>query len=283
MPAHPLDAILANGVAVNKASTKSEVKKYSRDWGLAANFRTYDLPDTTIAVINGYLFIYDPADLTTADNGVSCVHDASARRFKRQESEVTGPGSATDNAIPRFDGTSGAVLQGSGVTISDTNVLTVPALVDLSGAAAGQVKFPATQNASADANTLDDYEEGSFTPTLLFGGAAVGMTYSYQAGRYTKIGNRVFFFLEIILTAKGSSTGTATITGQPFTNANIIGAPLAGFSTGMASLVDGFIGFIAANSATITCYTGAATGNVAATQANFTDTSRIDISGSIQV
>jgi hypothetical protein len=75
----------------------------------------------------------------------------------------------------------------------------------------GQVRFPASQSASADANTLDDYEEGTFTPTLTFGGASVGMTYTTQVGAYTKIGNRVFFDLNVVLTNKGSSTGLAAV------------------------------------------------------------------------
>jgi len=82
---------------------------------------------------------------------------------------------------------------------------------------AGQIAFPAAQNASANANTLDDYEEGTFTPGITFGGAAVSVTYSTQAGRYTKIGDVVIFTLYFILTSKGSSVGTVDITGLPFT------------------------------------------------------------------
>ena len=44
--------------------------------------------------------------------------------------------------------------------------------LDISGAAQGQIKFPATKNASAGANTLDDYQESSYT------GTATGMTTS---------------------------------------------------------------------------------------------------------
>jgi hypothetical protein len=79
------------------------------------------------------------------------------------------------------------------------------------------VSFPATQSASSDVNTLDDYEEGTFTPAIAFGGASVGITYTTQVGSYTKIGNKVFYFVGIQLSSKGSSTGAATITGLPFT------------------------------------------------------------------
>ena len=84
----------------------------------------------------------------------------------------------------------------------------------------GQIAFPATQAPSADVHTLDDYEEGTWTPALKFDGNSVEMTYSVQSASYTKIGNRVFINGIIILTAKGSSTGNATIVGLPFTPKN---------------------------------------------------------------
>ena len=83
--------------------------------------------------------------------------------------------------------------------------------------AAGQIKFPSTQNASADANTLDDYEEGTFTPVLSFGGASVGVTYTTQSGAYTKIGRLVTYQIYIVLSSKGSSAGNSLISGLPFT------------------------------------------------------------------
>lgn len=90
MPNHPLDSILVDGIRPNKAAFRSEIKKYSRDFEDAINFRTFDLPDVTIAVIDGQLYLYDPLDLITADNGTTCIHDASARRFKRQSALVAG-------------------------------------------------------------------------------------------------------------------------------------------------------------------------------------------------
>jgi len=81
------------------------------------------------------------------------------------------------------------------------------------------ITFPATQSASSDANTLDDYEEGTFTPTLTFGGASTGITGNFS-GKYTKIGNVVYYAVSIGLTSKGSATGDAGIGGLPFTSAS---------------------------------------------------------------
>ena len=97
----------------------------------------------------------------------------------------------------------------------------ISALIDLTS---GQIKFPATQVPSADPNTLDDYEEGTFTPTIAFGGNSVGVTYSAQTGAYTKIGNRVFVNITMTLTSRGSSTGNATIQTLPFTPASAVAA-----------------------------------------------------------
>jgi hypothetical protein len=52
------------------------------------------------------------------------------------------------------------------------------------------ITFPATQSASTDANTLDDYEEGTWTPNQGAGLTVVGAFSS--SGFYTKIGNTVF-------------------------------------------------------------------------------------------
>jgi hypothetical protein len=76
---------------------------------------------------------------------------------------------------------------------------------------------------TAAANALDDYEEGTFTVGVSFGGASVGVTTSINAGKYTKIGRQVTVNGYIQLTSKGSSTGDASITGLPFTIPNDFG------------------------------------------------------------
>ena len=79
------------------------------------------------------------------------------------------------------------------------------------------IAFPATQVASSDANTLDDYEEGTFTPVLNFSTGTTGLTGTIT-GKYTKIGNVVYMSILINLTNKGSSSGYAYIDGLPFTS-----------------------------------------------------------------
>jgi len=73
---------------------------------------------------------------------------------------------------------------------------------------------------TAAANALDDYEEGTWTMGIAFGGLSVGVTTSSNTGTYTKIGRQVTVNGYLVLTSKGSSTGDATITGLPFTIGN---------------------------------------------------------------
>lgn len=89
--------------------------------------------------------------------------------------------------------------------------------ITTSGTRVTQIAFAAAQSASADANTLDDYEEGAWTPVIGGAGGTSGQTYSTQSGHYVKVGQLVFVRAYIALSAKGTITGSAQIQGLPFT------------------------------------------------------------------
>jgi len=87
------------------------------------------------------------------------------------------------------------------------------------------IDFSATeQSGGMTSQLLNWYEEGTWTPVLAFGGASVGITYAAQAGTYTRTGRVVTGRFVIVLSSKGSSTGTATIKGLPFTAGADIGS-----------------------------------------------------------
>ena len=91
----------------------------------------------------------------------------------------------------------------------------------------GQIKFPASQNASSDANTLDDYEEGTWTPTWRGSGGSAGTASATGAnGIYSKVGNMVFVTGYLPTTNLGSWSGTLILGGLPFT-------PRVSFYTGL--------------------------------------------------
>jgi hypothetical protein len=82
------------------------------------------------------------------------------------------------------------------------------------------ITFPATQVASAGANTLDDYEEGDWTPRISGSGGGNYTPGSINAGRYIKIGKMVWATATLQWTAVVSAySGNLLVSGLPFTSA----------------------------------------------------------------
>ena len=106
---------------------------------------------------------------------------------------------------------SGALTATGGIT-STTGLALSGGSIPASG-----IQFPGTQVASANNNNLDDYEEGTWTMGVSFGGGTTGITYSSNTGQYTKVGRQVTVTGYLLLTNKGTATGAALITGLPFT------------------------------------------------------------------
>jgi hypothetical protein len=86
------------------------------------------------------------------------------------------------------------------------------------------IKFPATQVASADANVLDDYEEGTWTPDLRAGGSALlssgWVSNDGPRASYTRVGNCVTVLMNGRFNGFTAATGAVTIGGLPFTAAD---------------------------------------------------------------
>lgn len=83
-----------------------------------------------------------------------------------------------------------------------------------------KIQFPASQSASSDANALDDYEEGNWTPVIAFATAGdSNIAHSSQVGRYTKIGRLVVVSFTAVTSTFTHSTasGNLQVTGLPFT------------------------------------------------------------------
>ena len=127
-------------------------------------------------------------------------------------------------------------------------------------------------------NELNDYEEGTWTPSL--GGTA---TYNAQIGAYTKIGNVVTVSGRIHVNIKGTGSGTI-VSGLPFTSAASYPYGIAiGKYSNIASSAFTVYGDLAASSSVfeLFCTTAAGTGNYVAsvfadsTSINFTFTYRV--------
>lgn len=163
-------------------------------------------------------------------------------------------------------------------THGDVTATSLAATGDVSGATVTTdgVVFPATQVQSTDANTLDDYEEGTWTPALAFGGGSTGLTYSTRGGVYTKVGRVVTVTAYIALSAKGSSTGSATITGLPFTSTSGTGtntnSGVVAYGTNFAGLTSPPTALIGSSATSIVLYDWGAAGVVNVDDTNFGNT-----------
>lgn len=123
-----------------------------------------------------------------------------------------------------------AMLANSSVTVNGTtNQVNVSATtVSLGGSTTlstpqdiATTSTPQFAGITFGGTTLSTYAEGSFTPAVSFGGGSTGVTYSTQLGRYTRAGDLVFFTARVILSSKGSSTGTLAVGGLPVASANV--------------------------------------------------------------
>lgn len=136
---------------------------------------------------------------------------------------VSNPSSGAGMELA-WDGTQGIVQ-----AYSDRAALTT-APVYFTG---GQIKFPATQNASSDPNTLDDYEEGTWTPVIT---PQSGTLSGYSSvGSYVRVGRQVSICGKFTITSVGSSSGFVQIAGYPFTADaafQVCGSAREGGSTG---------------------------------------------------
>lgn len=173
------------------------------------------------------------------------------------------PSSANLAAAVTGETGSGALVFGTSPTIATPSIDTI----NLTG---GQIAFPATQAASAGANTLDDYEEGTWTPTIEGTGASSGQAYTTQLGVYTKIGRVVTAMCDVKLSTKGTITaGIAIVKGLPFAAALVGDGNAVGTVTWFSGLATNWISITGANIYTSTSVS--ITGRTAATPAAAAD------------
>jgi hypothetical protein len=225
-----------------------------------AGTQSYTLP-TAVPAVSGYA-------LTSTTAGVMSWAASSA----------TPGGSSTqvqyNNGGTTFGGISGFTTDGTRVTASTT--------IGVGGATPATtgsgITFPSTPSNSSNVNTLDDYERGTWTPTL--GGTA---TYTIQKGYYVKIGRLVYVTCVIEVSSIGTGS-TTTISGMPFTTfaSTDISYPLgirtwSGLATSVLYIVP-----VAVNGQQTISFNNtstAGTSNGAATVAIFGNSARVDIAG----
>ena len=138
---------------------------------------------------------------------------------------------AADQVAIATGGTQRLTVNSSGNTQTVGTISVGNATPSTSGAG---ITFPATQSASTDANTLDDYEEGTWTPQIFYQNATdqSTATNTTQYGFYTKIGNQVTLTFQLTFsqsTATGSlANDNIGVKNFPFTGASGTGSSRVG-------------------------------------------------------
>lgn len=188
----------------------------------------------------------------------------------------TGLTSLTANRIPYGAGTSAFVnsanLTFDGSTFAVTGAGTFSTTLGVTGitTATSGVTF------GAGGSNLNYYKDKtSWTPAIEFGGASVGITYSVQNALYTRVGNQINAFFDILLTSKGSSTGALSISGLPVAGVayNQVVAGILPYSDFNSVTNAALNGFIASGGTSIISINDIYNTNL--TDANFQNTSRI--------
>jgi hypothetical protein len=166
-----------------------------------------------IVTLNGV--VLDASDYTATNGnsvvlavGASAGDELNVRAFSTFDIANTYTQAQVDAFAVKL---TGAQTVAGAKTFSDQPVMSA----GISLGSNGQIVFPATQNASANANTLDDYEEGTWTPTNV----ANITGFANASGSYTKVGRVVYFRGSFDLTG---NTSNMDVGGLPFTSANTL-------------------------------------------------------------
>jgi hypothetical protein len=128
---------------------------------------------------------------------------------------IAAPNTSTDRTLTLPDNTGTIVTTGSSPSF--------PSTIGVGGAtpaASGAgITFPGTASASSDANTLDDYEEGTFTPVVADATTGGNTATGSFDGTYTKVGNVVSIGIQLLNINTTGMTGANIlyIRNMPFT------------------------------------------------------------------
>jgi hypothetical protein len=167
---------------MNNTDTLSNIVAYSN----SSRFRTVSLLSGTSTASRNYYFVA-----------------GSSAGADQLEIRASGYASTDPSAATKI------------VSLTESGYLTLSTGDLVIGTSGRGIDFSATSSVGTS-ELLNDYEEGTWTIGLEFGGASTGMTKNADAGKYTKIGNQVTVTGYLALSNKGSSTGNALITGLPF-------------------------------------------------------------------
>ena len=270
-------------VDVNINAKGSGVAYLNQRWGVNQSGALVALAGNTYDIGNG---TNNPRDVNIDRYAVMNGLTASKAVFTDANKNLTTTGTVAVNqggtnassaSITAFNNITGYTASGAtGTTSTNLVFSTSPTLTtpkatttigvgNASASASGSgITFPASQDPSTDANTLDDYEEGTYTATLTPGtSGSITVSSSFNTLNYTKIGRLVFVNGYITASSISSPTGSLALN-LPFTSANTTqrsawGVGGISIQGSASSVVNGFQIIFANNTATAQIYV--ATGN----------------------
>lgn len=212
-------------------------------------------------------------NITTGNTNIGFGNNAGTNYTSSESSNIVigNQGTAAESNVIRI-GTQGSgdgqqnkcfIAGIAGVSVSNKNLATIDSSTGQLGS--------------------DTFTSGNFTPTITFGGGNTGITYTTQTGQYWQIGPVVYVSMQIVLSNKGSSTGTAEIRGLPVTSRSgsvaILSCLTGNISGGGTAAFPAFLAPDAAGTKGAMYFSNTAAGVTALADTNFTNTSFIDCTG----
>jgi len=188
--------------------------------------------------------------------------------------QLLGQGTSSDVTLyDRSNNVSLQVINGGNVEVSTGNLVI--------GTSGKGIDFDAA--AGGTSQLFDWYEEGTFTPTLTFGGGSTGLTTSTFSGKYTREGDTVTIQIRAVLTNKGVNTGNALVGNLPFTATGTYFSPMGLGAAGLSHTGHAWVGIqVSTATAGFSTLTDAGTFS-SLTEANFTNATQFDVSGTYHV
>jgi len=171
----------------------------------------------------------DSGDTFTVPSGATIVNSGTATGFGAVLTGSTNNTVTTVTAANAISGETNLTFDGTDLTLGTGNVVI--------GTSGKGIDFSATADSSGTMTSelLDDYEEGTWTPTMGTDGS--NFTESSQLGFYTKIGRQVFVNGEVTTSSINGQSGNVMIMGWPFTvnstAGNYSGGPVI-YASGLA-------------------------------------------------
>lgn len=209
------DLVIANSVSSSPASHTHAASEITS--GTLGIDRIPSIPYSKLSLSDGDI----PYAKLNVTDGVIAFSKISIADDDIPWSKVNKTGSSLGDlatrAVANLSDGSNVALKNAANTFTENQ--TIPQ-VNVNG-----VQFPASQLASANANCLDDYEEGTWTPVIGGTTSESGQSYNITSGSYIKIGRFVIAQFDVRLTAKGTITGGVAIKGLPFTVNTTVNGP----------------------------------------------------------